>query len=81
MHPIERHLIYHLRPIFIGSDFIESENTLNVIISCRSFKFIPIDVRIAMVYDVIETFEGEKPVVIIQVYDEDEINDILESIL
>lgn len=81
MHPIERHLIYELRPIFIGSDYIEEENTLNIIISCKSFNFVPIDIRIAIVYDILEKYEGEKPVIIVQAYNEEEINDILEAIL
>lgn len=81
IHPIERLLIHELRPIFIGSELLESDTVLNIVISCRSFNHVPIDIRLAMVYDVIEKYQGEKPVIIIQAYDEEEINDILESIL
>lgn len=83
MHPIERILIASLRPIFIGSEFLEEENTLNVIICCRSFSNLTVEERIKIVYDVIEkdTEVEKKPTVIVQAFNESELDELLETIL
>lgn len=83
MHPIEKLLIISLRPLFIGCELIEEENTLNVVICCRAFKYLPIGDRIKMVYDIIDNSDHieNKPVVIVQTYNEEELNEVLETIL
>jgi len=82
MHPIERVLIADLRPIFIGSEFLEKENTLNLIISCRMFSNMEIEERIKLVYNVIDKCEEikDKPLVIVQAFSEEEMNELLETI-
>jgi len=83
MHPIEKLLIIEFRPIFIGSEFIEEENTLNIIISCSMFSEMTIEERIQKVYDVInkEKHEYGNITITIQAFNEREINDILETLL
>ena len=83
LHPVEKVLIIALRPSFIGSEFIEEENTLNVVISCRAFRHLPVEERIRMVYDIIDNAEELKdaPTVIVQAYNQEELDALLETIL
>jgi hypothetical protein len=83
LHPVEKVLIIALRPSFIGSEFLEEENTLNIVICCRAFKYLPVEERIKMVYDIINNTEEleEKPTVIVQAYNEEELDALLETIL
>lgn len=83
LHPVEKVLIIALRPIFIGSEFIEEENTLNIVICCKAFKYLPVEERIKMVYDVLENTEEleDMPIVIVQAYNPEELDALLETIL
>lgn len=83
IHPVEKVLIIALRPIFIASDFIEEENTLNIVICCKAFKNLPVEERIKMVYDILENTEEieDMPIVIVQAYNPEELDALLETIL
>lgn len=81
MHPIEKLLIVALRPVFIGSEFLKEEETLNIVICCRSFKYLPVEERIKMVYEIIDNSDEikEKPAVIVQTFNEEELDELLET--
>ena len=83
MHPMERDLIVALRPIFIGSEFLEEDNTLNIVICCRVFDTMTVEERIKVVYDAISKIEEPegKPAIIVQAFSEEELDGLLETIL
>lgn len=83
MHPIEKVLIIALRPTFIGSDFIEKDNTLNIVICCKAFNYMEVQERIQMVYDIIDNSEviEDRPTVIVQAYNQQELDELLETLL
>lgn len=79
---LENKLIIALRPSFIGME--EIEGILNVVICCKSFNYLEVSERVQLVNDVIydgeENLINEKPV-IIQAFNEEEMDGLLETIL
>lgn len=83
MHPAEKALIIALKPFFIGSEFIEEENVLNLVVACKAFNYLAPSERIQMVYDILENCEyiEEDLIVIVQAYNQEELDELLETIL
>lgn len=81
MHPIEKVLIVALRPTFIGSEYLEEEQTLNVVVCCKAFKYLTVEERIKMVYDIIDNSEEvkDKFTIIVQAFNEEELDELLET--
>lgn len=78
---LENKLIIALRPVFIGSEVLD--DTINVIICSRAFNYLPVFERISLVYEVINDGEDklflDRPV-IIQAFDEQEMDELIETI-
>ena len=83
MHLVEKKLIIALKPFFIGSDYIQEENVLNVVVACRAFNYLPVQERIEMVYEILENCEDidKELIIIVQAYNQEELDELLETIL